>query len=94
MPQSQPQLFDILRNDRMTLDEYIKHLQALRELLPGDTPVQKWLPAKGRHNAPVPTVAFAKTFRAVGSDRRVAVGQFWQDHFDLPNEQGHRCVRV
>lgn len=78
----------------MTLDDYIRHLQALRELMPGDTSIQKWLPSKGRHQAPIPTVAFAKTFPPFGSERRKAVGQFWHEFFDLPGEQGIRCIRV
>lgn len=90
----QPELFDSHRNNQMTLDEYIKLLMELREQMPGDTPVQKWLPAKGRHHAPPPKMTFAKTYKLPHGERRVPVGQFWHEGFDLADERGYRVVRV
>ena len=78
---------------QQTLDEYIAKLQALREMYGGDIPVNRWSPAKARHSAPDPYLAFTKKI-PVGPKVMHSIPAFWQQGFDAPNEKGDPVIRV
>jgi hypothetical protein len=78
----------------ITLDEYIDELQRLRAALfaGGGLVVQTWSPSRGRHNALLPKVAYKKLILVRGT--RHAIGQFWQENYDKPDERGDPIIRI
>jgi hypothetical protein len=89
-------LFDASGSPFQTLDAYIAKLVALRDATPngGSLPVQRWSPAKAKHFAPDPVMAFEKNVLLLGGDRRMPIAQFWQFGHDHPAEKGAPVVRV
>jgi len=77
----------------LTLDEYIAHLCKLRDEHGGQLEVQKWLPAKGRHAAPVPVIAYKRTYDKKGSAGEVSP-QFYNKEHDNPVQRGEPVVRI
>lgn len=75
----------------MRLSVYIASLQFLLERF-GDLDVEKWLPARGRHTAPSPTVAYTRRFDSTRGAVEV-VPQFWH-HDDNPVQKGDPVIRV
>ena len=84
------------RGHPLLLDDYILRLQALREEVGGQVPVQKWTPATGRIHAPMPEVAYKKQLIVkIGlSQRTVTLPQFWQANYDEVLLRGDVVVRV
>lgn len=77
----------------ITLGDYIALLQSLANTgVPLDTPVQKWLPARGRHDAPAPGVAFVweKDVKGVKLHHPL---RFWEEH-DGADQKGPLVIRV
>lgn len=80
----------------LTLDQYIRALLALKASgVPGSTIVQKWLPSRGRHNAPPPVEAYMLA-RVVHKDAKPVMHPtaFWQEAHDRPEWKGELVVRV
>ena len=60
----------------------------------GDVEVEKWTPAKGRHEAPEPTLAFRRRY-ATSRDAAVGgVGSFYHAGSDTPAQKGDPVIRV
>lgn len=77
----------------MTLSEYIVRLQELEARHGGNLPVQKWMPAKGRHDAPTPMLANARTYPAKrGSE--VPIMAFFNEEHDTPAQRGDPVIRI
>ena len=72
----------------MTLDQYITILQDLRTQHGGLLDVQKWMPAKGRHEAPVPSLAYVRRHSTRG------VANFFHEATDTPAQKGAPVIRV
>jgi hypothetical protein len=86
-----PQLVDV------TLNQYIEELVKLRDANPGSGhwPVEKWLPSKGRHTAPLPQVAHRLARSILGGQRTMMLPTaFWQPGHDRPEDRGEAVVRV
>lgn len=86
-------LFDFLsvKDDAINLDSYIARLEELRSVYGGGVLVQKWLPSKGRHNAPKPGVAFPVS-RDIG--KGFTTNQFWSKDHDPEDRKGPPVIRV
>lgn len=86
-----PQLVDV------TLDQYIEELIQLRAQHPGSGswPVEKWMPSKGRHTAPLPAIAY-RLARRICHGQRVMMQPpaFWQPGHDRPEDQGDAVIRI
>lgn len=79
-----------------TLDQYISDLLALRKANPGSStwPVEKFMPSKGRHRAPLPTVAYRQQKMVKTSNGvKPVLGNFWSS-FDPPEEKGEPVIRL
>jgi hypothetical protein len=77
----------------MDLDTYIKRLQELRAEH-GNLPVEKWMPAKGRHSAPLPELAYQRRYdKPKGCSGGELVGQFYHCD-DNPVQKGAPTIRV
>jgi hypothetical protein len=86
-----PQLVDV------TLDQYIEELIKLRAENPGSGqwPVEKWLPSRGRHPAPLPQPAFRLARKILQGQRTMMLPTaFWQAGHDRPEDRGGAVVRV
>ena len=76
-----------------TLDEYIAKLCKLRELHGGSIEVEKWLPAKGRHPAPDPQLAYKRRYNKKGSSEECGIPQFYHvDDNDV--QRGDPVIRI
>lgn len=71
-----------------TLREYINHLQALESEHGPLLQVEKWMPAKGRHPAPRPTLSYARTYPSRGG-----MPAFYHES-DNPVQKGSPVIRV
>lgn len=81
----------------ITLDQYIEELVQLRARNPGSGswPVEKWMPSKGRHTAPLPTVAYRAASRVGWGPRgALLLPAFWQPGHDRPEDKGDAVIRV
>lgn len=78
---------------RRTLSEYIVELQKLEREGHGNLPVQKWMPAKGRHNAPAPVVAFTRVWPAKRGTEDPSP-QFFNEENDTPAQRGDPVIRI
>ena len=85
-------LFDTAQGDPITLDEYIAHLQVLREEHGGKVLVQKYS-AGARRQAPRPQVAFT-TYRDLGGKKPLHLPQFWQEGYDPESAKGALVIRI
>ena len=74
--------------EQITLSEYIECLQALEREHGGMLLVQKWMPAKGRHDAPLPKLAYARKFERGG------VPAFYNPAHDNEVQKGDPVIRV
>lgn len=73
----------------MILDDYIKYLELLRKTLGrGDVEVEKWMPAKGRHAAPAPAIAYARRHQ------RGDVPAFYNPPHDNEVQKAHAVIRI
>ena len=70
------------------LFDYIAELQSIAAQH-GNIPVEKWLPAKGRHGAPAPRIAYRRNYPR-GQQRTPA---FWNEH-DTEAQRGEMVVRI
>lgn len=71
------------------LDDYIAMLQLLRKTAGrGDIEVEKWMPTKGRHTAPLPALAHARKFERGG------VPAFYNPPHDNEVQKAHLVVRI
>ena len=79
----------------MRLVEYIVALQRLADEHGGGLEVEKWMPAKGRHSAPTPELAYARRFdsRRGGPPDTPPTAQFYNKH-DNPVQKGAPVIRV
>lgn len=77
---------------QITLDDYIRKLETLRELVGGNTKVQKWTVAYGRHAAPNPVVAY--TPRLDQKKKEEEHHRFWNERHDLLSERGSLVIRI
>jgi hypothetical protein len=77
----------------MRLSQYIATLEALRQEH-GDLEVEKWMPAKGRHEAPDPVLAFRRRFATTRDTQAGGVGSFYQPDHDNLTQKGDPVVRV
>lgn len=77
----------------VTLDEYMAALARLREQVGGQVLVQKWMPSKGRHHAPMPHIAHGKVLDGQKVKGVPIAGQFWQTQ-DGPSCKGPLVIRV
>lgn len=75
----------------MLLSTYVRELRALLSQH-GDLEVEKWMPAKGRHEAPVPKVAYRRVFESSRGSIEV-VPQFYHPD-DNPVQCGDPVIRV
>lgn len=71
-----------------TLGDYIAALQALEAVHGPLVSVEKWMPAKGRHEAPMPTLAHARKY--VRGDGQPA----FYHPTDNPVQKGDPVIRV
>lgn len=86
-----PQLIDV------TLDQYIDGLIKLRAANPGSgsLPVEKWLPSKGRHAAPLPVIAYRLARKILNGQRTMMLPTaFWQEGHDKPEDRGEAVIRI
>jgi len=84
---------DPKENEVTDLDTYIKRLQELR-VEHGNLPVEKWMPAKGRHNAPMPELAYQRLYdKKSGRGSEELVKQFYHCD-DNPVQKGAPTIRV
>lgn len=72
----------------MTLGDYIKALQAIEAAEGPLVSVEKWMPAKGRHEAPPPVLANARRYE------RGRAPAFYSEGHDNPTQKGQVVVRV
>lgn len=84
-------LMDAAAGPRITLHEYIAELQVMRDKHGGNILVQKWSAAKGRHNAPLPKVAYTICKKA--GHAVIHVPAFWSEH-DHPDQKGFPVIRL
>lgn len=73
----------------MFLSEYITHLQTLAKEHGGMLEVEKWMPAKGRHSAPPPELAYSRKYPA-----RAGLPAFFHEPTDNEVQRGTPVVRV
>jgi len=81
----------------MNLSEYIRALQHLEAAHGGSLDVQKWLPAKGRHDAGVPALAYKRAYDRSGArlfDDGHGVPHFYNPEHDNPVQKGDPVIRV
>ena len=71
------------------------YIELLQELIAehGDIEVEKWMPAKGRHEAPTPTLAHARKFVTHRDQHMGGIGSFYHET-DNPNQKGAPVIRV
>ena len=72
----------------MILSDYIRLLQAIEAKHGGFLEVAKWMPAKGRHSAPAPELAFVRSYHGGGG-----LPAFYHES-DNPVQKGGPVVRV
>ena len=72
-----------------TLREYIDALEALEREHGPLISVEKWMPAKGRHEAPLPVLAFARKY-----DRAERGASFYHEPTDTLAQKGQPVIRV
>lgn len=72
----------------MTLGDYIKHLQDLAVVHGTMLDVEKWMPSKGRHEAPVPVLSYVRKYERGG------VPAFYHPPSDTPAQKGAPVIRV
>ena len=70
------------------LIEYIAALQKLADEHGPTLDVEKWMPSKGRHEAPMPTLQHARRYERAG------VPQFYNPAHDNPAQKGDPVIRV
>mgnify|MGYP001561854595 CR=1 FL=1 len=75
----------------LTLDAYIEELLKLRSQHGGTLRVQKWMPAKGRHGAPIPVLAHERTYDKHPDHGGAA---FFNAEHDNPVQKGDPVIRV
>ena len=71
-----------------TLRDYIAALEDLERKHGPLVSVEKWMPAKGRHEAPFPVLAFKRRY-----DARNGVPAFYHES-DNPVQKGDVVIRV
>jgi len=71
-----------------TLIDYIAQLERLRQVHGDLVSVEKWMPAKGRHEAPMPVATHARKY-----DARSGVPAFYHDS-DNDVQKGDLVIRV
>lgn len=71
-----------------SLADYIQELQLILQTH-GNLPVEKWLPARGRHGAPTPQIAYRRNYPR-GQQKTPA---FWNQH-DTEAQRGEPVVRI
>lgn len=71
------------------------YVQLLQELIAqrGDVEVEKWMPAKGRHEAPAPVLAHTRKFVTHRDHHMGGIGSFYHET-DNPNQKGDPVIRV
>lgn len=71
------------------------YIQLIQELIAqhGDIEVEKWMPAKGRHEAPTPVIAFTRKFITHRDHHMGGIGSFYHET-DNPNQKGDPVIRV
>lgn len=71
------------------------YIQLIQELIAahGDIEVEKWMPAKGRHEAPAPALAFTRKFTTHRDHHMGGIGSFYHDT-DNPNQKGDPVIRI
>ena len=74
-----------------TLREYIDALEALEREHGPLISVEKWMPAKGRHEAPIPVLAFVRKHTTI---RGVGIPFFYHEPADGLASKGQPVIRV
>lgn len=74
-----------------TLREYIDALEALEREHGPLISVEKWMPAKGRHDAPIPVLAFVRKHTTI---RGVGIPFFYHEPTDTLAQKGQALIRV
>lgn len=71
------------------------YIEMMQELIRqhGDLEVEKWMPAKGRHEAPAPTLAHVRKFVTHRDHHMGGIGSFYHPT-DNPNQKGDPVIRV
>jgi len=72
------------------------YVEMLQELIAqhGDLEVEKWMPAKGRHEAPAPFLAYRRKYAASRDHAAGGVGSFYHPETDTPSQKGDPVIRV
>ena len=72
------------------------YIEMLQELIAehGDLEVEKWMPAKGRHEAPAPKLAHRRRYAAPRDVHTGGVGSFFHEASDTEAQRGDPVIRV
>lgn len=73
----------------------LDYIEVIKELVAqhGNLEIEKWMPAKGRHEAPAPTLAHTRKFVTHRDHHLGAIGSFYHET-DNPNQKGDPVIRV
>lgn len=72
------------------------YIEMLQELIAehGDLEVEKWMPAKGRHEAPAPHLAFRRKYATRRDHTAGGVGSFYHPETDASTQKGDPVIRI
>lgn len=72
------------------------YIEMLQELIAehGDLEVEKWMPAKGRHEAPPPFLAHRRKYATNCVIAAGGIGSFYHPETDAPTQKGDPVIRV
>lgn len=74
----------------------LDYIEVIKELVAqhGNLEIEKWMPAKGRHEAPAPFLAHRRKYATNRDHAAGGVGSFYHPETDALTQKGDPVIRV